>query len=577
MEGLFRRPQAGKRLVCTLLTAWLLAVAAFLCLAAPGTEAYYVLLPLWQFLLLAAMLAALVWLLPGENTPHWCSLFAALAACVAAVRQDNGIAVAVAGCCAFALLLLWVGVPPASPLAAARPRVWLWLVVGGMVAAFTVVVGSVCVLKHRAYLTPGYDFGIFAQMYEYMRTTGLPLSTCERDGLLSHFAVHFSPIFYVLLPFYALLPRPETLLVLQCLVTALGTVPLVHIALRRGLSRRVAGLFAAVYLLYPCFLGGSLWYLHENNFLAPLLLCLLWAVECRRPLPAVLLALAVCAVKEDAPVYVAAVALYCLLTKEHRRLGAGLLLLSLAWFAAAIGLLAAFGDGVMTDRYANYRNAGEGLLAAVRAAVQDPLYVLAECFDRSKWQYILQTLLPLGLLPLLTRRPARWVLWMPYVLVNLMTDYGYQHHVGYQYGFGSGALLLYLAVLNYADLPARRRRPLPLLAAGCALIVCTAAFGRQMAVYSDYHAPANVAERQQMDAALEKIPEDASVTASCFLVSHLSRCRELYEQGYTQRQTAYVALDLRFPEGRTALEALSDTEYETVVQQEGVIAILRRR
>ena len=46
MKGLFRRPQAGKRLVCALLTGWLLAVAALLCLAAPGTEAYYVLLPL---------------------------------------------------------------------------------------------------------------------------------------------------------------------------------------------------------------------------------------------------------------------------------------------------------------------------------------------------------------------------------------------------------------------------------------------------------------------------------------------------------------------------------------------------
>lgn len=78
------------------------------------------LLPLWRFCCWAAMLAALVRLLPGENTPHWCSLFAALAACVAAVRRITALLWAVAAAGAFALLLLWVGVPPASPLAAAR-------------------------------------------------------------------------------------------------------------------------------------------------------------------------------------------------------------------------------------------------------------------------------------------------------------------------------------------------------------------------------------------------------------------------------------------------------------------------
>ena len=38
--------------------------------------------------------------------------------------------------------------------------------------------------------------------------TGLPDVSCERDVLMSHFAVHISPIYYLLLPFYALFPSP---------------------------------------------------------------------------------------------------------------------------------------------------------------------------------------------------------------------------------------------------------------------------------------------------------------------------------------------------------------------------------
>lgn len=41
------------------------------------------------------------------------------------------------------------------------------------------------------------------------------MTTCERDRVLSHFAVHVSPIYYLFLPFYALFPSPVTLEVLQ--------------------------------------------------------------------------------------------------------------------------------------------------------------------------------------------------------------------------------------------------------------------------------------------------------------------------------------------------------------------------
>ena len=52
------------------------------------------------------------------------------------------------------------------------------------------------------------------------------MTTSERNGLLSHFAVHLSPIWYVLLPFYCLFPSPYTLQAGQAVILASGLIPL---------------------------------------------------------------------------------------------------------------------------------------------------------------------------------------------------------------------------------------------------------------------------------------------------------------------------------------------------------------
>jgi uncharacterized membrane protein len=49
---------------------------------------------------------------------------------------------------------------------------------------------SAALMRYFAYNSPCYDFGIFAQMFHSMRTTGVPVTTCEREEAMSHFAVH---------------------------------------------------------------------------------------------------------------------------------------------------------------------------------------------------------------------------------------------------------------------------------------------------------------------------------------------------------------------------------------------------
>ena len=132
-------------------------------------------------------------------------------------------------------------------------------------AYFIVVLGS----RTAAYCSPCYDMGIFAQMYDNMTETFLPYTTCERGEHLSHFAVHFSPVLYLLLPFCYIFKPTDVLVWGQILVVFSGVFPLWLICRKVKLSNFKSTIISLLFLLYPAMSSGAFYDFHENAFLAP--------------------------------------------------------------------------------------------------------------------------------------------------------------------------------------------------------------------------------------------------------------------------------------------------------------------
>ena len=422
---------------------------------------------------------------------------------------------------------------PGGLLSGRGMRLWLFAAALG----FTLIVGGTGLLRYRTFRTPNFDFGIFAQIYEGMKRTGLPMATCERDRLLSHFAVHLSPILYLLLPVYWLFPHPVTLQVSQAAVLASAVIPLALLCRAKGLSPAKTLLLTAAALLHPAVAGGTNYDFHENCFLLPLLLWLFCLFEKGKTAPAFAAAALVLCVKEDAAVYVAFFALYMILEEKRFSLGAGLLALSAAWFLVSLKLLTAFGEGVMAGRYGNFICGGGGLWEAALNLLRSPGFALTQLTldDRGGHQdkllYLLQMLVPLGILPFTAKRPARLLLLLPAVLVNLLTLYPYQYQIGFQYSFGSTAFLLYLCALNAAEAkPRTARTALCYTAAACLLFTLHGALPR-FAEYARYYA-VNRAELAAMEEDLAALPPDAAVACSSFLAAHLAGHATLYETAY---------------------------------------------
>ena len=456
---------------------------------------------------------------------------------------------------------------------------------------FAYYVGTIGVLRYRTYSAPNFDFGIFVNMFHNMKETLLPTVSCERDAIMSHFDVHISPVWYLLLPLYALFPTPETLQIGQAVILASGVFPLYLICRKYSLSRPMSIGAIFVYACLPALSSGTFYDIHENCFLTPLLLWMFYFFEKDKPIPMYIFALLTLSVKEDAAIYVAIFALYAFFAKKKRLHGGILIAFSIVYISVAVSILEKTGYGAMTNRYANYTDGKDGLLPIILTCIKNPAYIFTQFAiegDKgqtlaSKLLYILQMLVPLGFIPLITKKISRYILLFPFVLINLMPLYPYQYQIGFQYSFGSIAFLIYLFVINVSDMKIEGKRlAVSFCAISSALLFMVSTvpkFEQYDKAWKESHV-----QYEKMDEILAQIEPNASVTASTMLLPHIADRSEIYEVHYHKIGTPdsvytdYVVIDMRYSDGNSFYDKYMALDVYTVYEEyDNLITILIRK
>jgi uncharacterized membrane protein len=483
----------------------------------------------------------------------------------------------------YVLFALWVARENLPLLSAWQPRPRTVILLAAIFAAAAFgVLALIGILRCKVFYAPNYDFGLFVNMFHNMKETGLPMVTSERDKLLSHFAVHISPIYYLLLPFYALFPFPETLQVGQAAALMLGVIPVYLLAKHFRLTSRATVAISALYCFYPVLSTGCFYDLHENCFLPLFLLLTFYFYESKRPVPMYLSALAVLMVKEDAAIYLMVFAVYLLLSEKNYLHGFMILVLSGGWFALAGYLLKTYGEGMMVNRFDNLIfDRGDGLLGAIKTALLNPGFLLTQLFTDlgggwTKVLYAIQLFLPLGFLPFCSKRVGRWILVSP-VLINLLTWYVYQYDIGFQYHFGIAAFLFYALLKNLPDISPNVGRRLLTLALCASLTLYALAVLSTAKSYQKLWRE-NKTDYQIISEALDTIPEDASVNASTMFVAYLADRAEIYEVDYHRHATDvdYVVLDTRWGGWEEAYASYTESGYSVVLERTGLVRILKK-
>lgn len=434
-----------------------------------------------------------------------------------------------------------------------------------------------------------FDFGIFVQMFHYMKETLIPYTTCERYELLSHFTIHFSPIFYLILPIYMIFPAPATLVVVQLLAVLSGVIPLYLMCKRKNAKGLVTLAICVAYLLYPTLRGGLFYDFHENKFLAPLIMWLLYFFEeeneRKKRIGVIVFTILLLMVKEDAPLYAACIGLYhglAVKERKHRRLGFGVFVFSLLYFFVVFYFMGKHGDAgsaiTSFGRYENLTvNGYQGISGIVMNIVKDPAYVVKQLVSEEKVQFLLWMFFPVLFLPFFNKKTVTFVLLLPMLAMNLLSYYPYQHSIYYQYAYGSGALVIYLTYLVLSDMKGTRGKKYAILVIVASLLMSTSALSEKNAYFKDYKK--NKEFLQEMHDMMESIPVDASVSASTSLVPLVAERREVYR--YQEGDlTDYIAFNLRTADKNIYERTREDyfsKGYEIFGFIEGKLVILKKQ
>ncbi len=448
-------------------------------------------------------------------------------------------------------------------------------------------VGAVTVLRYVSYCNATFDFGIFTQMFEYMRQTGTVNTTVERNYLLSHFAVHFSPIYYIVLPIYYIFPHPVTLQLIQALMVALPVIPIVLLCRHYKLSNWVSVAASLLYILYPATAGGTYYDMHENCFLTFFILMTVWAVEKKKNIPFVICGLLSLMIKDDAAIYMMTVGLFFLFSRKDKKRGAILIVASFVWLAIAVAVVNSFGLGVLDNHFSNlYMDQDGSFIQIIKTIILNPAYIMAQVIRNAtdsamdKIGYLILMLVPIGgVLFRVKRKYSRYILLLPFLLVNCFPSYLYQHDVGFHYNFGTIALFMYLIIMNLADMKIPKAKTMVCISVMCASIMFVGSIFPKLIAYTERYEQ-NKETYQQLDKALATVPENASVCASGFFIPHLSKNLELYDQNHLENDiyTEYLVVDARYMEEQEKFaDILSSGQYELVNKVDGIIEIYHKK
>jgi len=183
-----------------------------------------------------------------------------------------------------------------------------------MIGLYTIVFSYFTILKYYAFKAFAWDLGIFNQTFWSTLHGKFLYSTVELFIIPSGcaFGTHVSPVLLFILPLYAIYPAPETLLILQSFILALGALPLYLLA-RDSLNSKLAGAaFATAYFLYPPLHGVNWFDFHTQAFLPVIFLFAVYYLTKGKWVRYFLFTVLALTIAENVSILVVFVGLYCL-------------------------------------------------------------------------------------------------------------------------------------------------------------------------------------------------------------------------------------------------------------------------
>jgi uncharacterized membrane protein len=398
---------------------------------------------------------------------------------------------------------------------------------------------------------------------------------------------------YLFLPIYAIVPRAETLLVIQSVFIGFGALPFFAFV-RRHLPEWIAVVLALSYLAYYPLHGASFSEFQALPVAAFFVFTAVWAADVKRyRILAATIAIALL-MREDVAIGIAVFGAFLLLTGY--RPVPGLVIACVAasyFFFLRFYVMEQAGSWWFPNMYKDLWADGEkGFRSVVKTLATNPLFVLSKIIVEKKILYLLHLLVPLVFLPL-----RRWYLWVALLpgafLTLLVTNYDPPVTFSFHYVMHWAPYLFLGAALALAAI---RKGPDGILkshAAVAALVASTivmsfnyGAFPRRegsfKAGFNRIEFTLSDAERARFAEFMElvkDVPPDAPLAATEKVGPHLSSRVHFFSMRQGPQTAEYIvgsSRELKLSKTRPTLKEALETGRYGVMRRIGDFALMKK-
>jgi uncharacterized membrane protein len=410
----------------------------------------------------------------------------------------------------------------AEDTTAIRSSIWARGVAAAAIGVSLAAWATWATMRHNAFGTFGFDFGIFDQGVWLLSRFHAPFVTIMGVHL---FGDHTSFILLPLVPFYWVFPSAKVLIVAQAAALAIAGLPLFLIAREKLRSEWLAVGVLLAFLANPALQWEGWEQFHPDVFEVPIALFTLYFMVRKRWLGFVICVFLLLAVKEDVALMTFMLGLY---VARYHNVRVGLLtsLFSVLWFVGAVYVvLPAFnGQGTLDAWRVPYGGPG-GLL---KRLVTHPWDVFALALNEDKPWYLWQLFVSFGLLSLFA--PSAVMIAAGPLASNLLSTFWYQYHLQYHYTTLLVAVLAFSAVVGISHFQRRALRQSAVALVLAAGLVTGWMWGpSQLSRHPEYLGDSSVANVGPLKALLREVPRTASVSSHYSYITHLDHRVEIYE------------------------------------------------
>ena len=381
-------------------------------------------------------------------------------------------------------------------------------------AAFAAAYAVFGLFRHWRFGSNGYDLGIFDQAVWHLSRFEAPASTIS--GFSNILGDHFYPVIGLFVPFYWILPGPETLIVVQAVLLAASTIP-VYLFARARLAQGPALALTAAYALYWGMQRTMEFDVHEMAFAPLAIATAILALDRRQWRLFWVAAVSLIFIKEDLIPALTGIGILLVLQRDYRR-GMALIVGSVAAFLLVVSVVVpSLNDAGVYNHASSYR-----------ALLAQPWRIpIALVTPAQKVETALMWFVPFALLSF---RSPLVVLALPLVLARLLSSSPTHWATIFHYTAPLAPIIAMSAADGLARLrpsPARLRLFVTLIVLLCAILPGRLPLWR---LFRPAHYTLTSSDRDGY-ALLSMVPPEASVVAQAAIAPHLSRREQIHVLG----------------------------------------------